>query len=113
MIATRQTALTLLMLGLLFILCPAALSQPLMSEEETFPDPSEYLGSVKIHIQEAISLATQRIPGIVILAELEPSPEETMWEIEIVTQSGDVQEVFVHAVTGALSFPKDLEDEKP
>ncbi len=110
-VTTPRFTLLLLVMGLSLLVSSAVFSQPLRSEEETFPDPTEYLGSVKIHIQEAIALATKRIPGVVILAELEPSPEDTMWEIEIVTQSGEVQEVFVHAVTGALSFPKDVEEE--
>lgn len=107
MFIKSQTILTLFMLGMLCLVSPPVFSQPLNSDEEKFPDPSEYLGSVKIHIQEAITLATQRIPGIVILAELEPSPKETMWEIEIVTPSGEVQEVLVNAVTGALQFPEE------
>lgn len=106
-----QTILILVILGILFHVSSPVLSQPPSPDEEIFPDPSEYLGSVKVHIQEAIELATKRFPGIVILAELEPSPEETMWEIEIVTPSGEVKEVFVHAITGKLSLPEDVEDE--
>lgn len=106
----KLTISTLCLLGALCLVSPLVFSQLPNSEEETFPDPSEYLVAVKIHIQEAIALATERVPGIVILAELEPSPEETMWEIEIVTPSGVVQEVFVHAITGTVSLPKDVED---
>ena len=103
--------LALVLFAMWYLVSALVFSQPLSSDEETFPDPSEYLPSISIHIQEAIALANQRIPGTVILAELEPSQEEILWEIEIVTPSGEVQEVFVHAITGALSLPQEGEEE--
>ncbi len=54
----------------------------------------------QITIEQAIQTATKEVPGTVIKAELEKEHGPLMWEIEIVTAQGTIQEVHLDGTSG-------------
>lgn len=61
----------------------------------------EMTAGAKVSIQEAIKAATEKVAGKVVEAELEEKPRAT-WEVEVLTEDGQLMEVWVDVDTGAV-----------
>ena len=57
--------------------------------------------SAKITIEEAVEAALGSIAGQVIEAELEKRGEETVWNVQVLTDEEGIMAVYVDAVSGA------------
>lgn len=68
-------------------------------EEEVveITEKTEMAETVTISIEQAIALATQKVPGTVIAAELEKQGDKTVWEVEIVSADGMFAEIYIDA----------------
>jgi uncharacterized membrane protein YkoI len=64
--------------------------------------------AAKVTIDEAIKMASEKVPGKVVEAELEKKHDTLVWEVEVVTAENKVMEVHIDAVSGAVI---DVEDE--
>lgn len=58
--------------------------------------------SAKITIEEAVEAALGSIAGQVIEAELEKRGEETVWNVQVLTDEEGIMAVYVDAVSGAV-----------
>ncbi len=56
----------------------------------------------KIPFEQAAQTATQKTAGKVIEVELEEEDDKLVWEVEIVTAEGKLEEVYVDAVAGGV-----------
>jgi len=55
-----------------------------------------------IGITQAITAANNHVPGTVLEAEFEAEENQTLWEVEILTDDGILMEVKVDSQTGAI-----------
>jgi uncharacterized membrane protein YkoI len=69
----------------------------------------EMAATAKVTIDEAIKIASEKVSGKVIEAELEKKHDKLVWEVEVVTTENKVMEVHIDAETGAVI---DVEEEK-
>jgi len=56
----------------------------------------------KVTIDQAIKTATEKVPGMVVEAELEKKHDKAIWEVEVLGANGKVTEVHIDAATGAV-----------
>ena len=56
----------------------------------------------KISAQGALKVATNKVPGTPIEAELEEKDDVLVWEVKVVTDEGKVVKLFVDPSTGAV-----------
>ncbi len=70
----------------------------------------EMAAKAKVTIDEAIKIATEKVPGKVVEAELEKKHDTLVWEVEVVTEENKVLEVHIDAESGDVI---DVEEEKP
>ncbi len=82
-------------IGMMILIPGIATATP--SHDQVKADMSK---ASQISIEQAIQAATKEVPGRVIKAELEKEHGPLMWEIEIVTSEGKVQEVHLDGVSG-------------
>jgi len=61
---------------------------------------TEMANDSQITIEQAIHHAMKEVPGTVIKAELEKEHGPLMWEIEVVTADGKVNEVHIDGTSG-------------
>jgi len=66
--------------------------------------------AAKVTIDQAIKIASEKVAGKVVEAELEKKHDKIVWEVEVVTAENKVMEVYIDAETGAVI---DVEEEKP
>jgi len=69
--------------------------------------------SAKVTMEEAIQKAKAKFPGSVVESELEAEDATLVYEVEIVSASGDVQEIEIDAQSGVIlgSETEHAEDE--
>ena len=67
---------------------------------------------VKVTIDQAIKTASEKVSGTVVEAELEKKHGKTVWEVEVLGADGNVTEVHIDAVTGAVIDTEAKKDEK-
>jgi len=84
-----------LCLGLIMMISGMVFGSP--SHEQVKADMAK---ATQITIDEAVQTAIKEVPGTVIKAELEKEHGPLMWEIEIVTSEGKVQEVHLDGASG-------------
>lgn len=65
-------------------------------------DKVQMAGAAKVTIDQAIKMASEKVLGTVIEAELEEKHDKTVWEVEIVTGDQQVMEVHIDAVSGSI-----------
>ncbi len=70
--------------------------------EDGLHDKAEMAKKAKVKIRRAIQSANEKVPGMVTKAELEIKHGPLMWEIEIVTDNGEVVEVHLNAEDGKI-----------
>lgn len=85
-----------------------ALSAPAWSDDNGKKEMDETREAVelsktaKVTVEQAIKIATEKVAGKVIEAELEKKHGKAVWEVEIVGEDGKVTEVHVDADSGAV-----------
>jgi len=79
-------------------------------EEEEAKEKLELAGQVKIPFDQAAQTAVQKVAGKVIEVELEKADGKVVWEVEILTAEGKLEELYVDAVAGGLVEVKEDED---
>ncbi|MFO0700770.1 MAG: PepSY domain-containing protein [Nitrospira sp.] len=72
-------------------------------------DKLEMAAAAKITIDEAIKMASEKMSGTVIEAELDRKHGKLIWEVEVVTAEHKIMEVHIDAETGTFI---DIEEEK-
>jgi len=70
----------------------------------------EMAENAKVTINQAIKIASEKVPGKVVEAELEKKHDKLVWEVEIVTAENKLMEIHIDAESGAVI---DVEEEKP
>lgn len=73
------------------------------------PNKVEKAASAKVPIDEAITLAREKVSGTVVQAELEQKHDRLIWEVEVVTPEKRAMEIHIDAHTGTVI---DVEEEK-
>lgn len=67
--------------------------------------------AAKVSMEEAIHTAKTKFPGRVVEAELESEDGALVYEVEIVSASGETQEIEIDAQTGSI-LDNERENEK-
>ncbi len=73
------------------------------------PNKVEKAASAKVPIDEAITLAREKVSGTVIQAGLEQKHDRLIWEVEVVTPEKRVMEIHIDAHMGTVT---DVEEGK-
>jgi uncharacterized membrane protein YkoI len=73
---------------------------------------TDLVKDAKVTIDQAIKTASEKVPGTVVEAELEKKHGKTVWEVEVLGADGNVTEVHMDAVTGAVIDTEAKKDEK-
>ena len=82
--------------GLLFALGSTAWAD---DKEDKITD---LVKDAKVTINQAIKTASEKVPGMVVEAELEKEHGKTVWEVEVLGSDGNVTEVHIDATSGAV-----------
>ena len=85
------------LIGIGMMILTPGISTASQSHEHVKADMAK---ATQITIDEAVQTAIKEVPGTVIKAELEKEHGPLMWEIEIVTSEGKVQEVHLDGASG-------------
>ena len=73
---------------------------------------TELAKDATVTIDQAIKTASEKVPGMVVEAELEKKHGKTVWEVEVLGADGNVMEVHIDAGTGAVIDTEAKKDEK-
>ncbi len=73
-----------------------------------FDSKKELVSAAKISMGEAIDAAVQAVPGKAVEAYIDDEDGRTVFEVEIITDQGKTQEVYIDAQTGVA---QKIEDE--
>lgn len=93
------TLILTLAVGTVFALGTPAWSDKKKGEEG---DLATLAKDAKITIEQAAKTAVEKVPGIVVEAELEKKHGKTTWEVEVLGADGNVTEVCIDAATGEV-----------
>ncbi|WP_342346425.1 PepSY domain-containing protein [uncultured Nitrospira sp.] len=86
-------------LGLLLVSLPND-SEAKKEKGDKEKEMVELATTTKVSIEEAIKVVKEKMPGTVIEAELEKEEGKIVWEVKVVTATGELKEVFVDVQTG-------------
>jgi uncharacterized membrane protein YkoI len=81
-------------------------------EEEEAKEKLELAGQVKVPFDQAAQTAVQKVAGKVIEVELEKADGKVVWEVEILTADGKLEELYVDAVAGGVVEVKEDEEKE-
>jgi len=95
--------------AMLVLNSPAWSDQKGKGKKDESKETVEMAAKAKVTIDEAIKIASEKVPGKVVEAELEKKHDTLVWEVEVVTAENEVLEVHIDAESGAVI---DGEDEK-
>jgi len=95
--------------AMLVLNSPAWSDQKGKGKKDESKETVEMAAKAKVTIDEAIKIASEKVPGKVVEAELEKKHDTLVWEVEVVTAENEVLEVHIDAESGAVI---DVEDEK-
>jgi uncharacterized membrane protein YkoI len=88
--------------GVLALSGPAWSGKGEQPERDETKEAIELSKTAKVTIEQAIKIASDKLAGTVIEAELEKKHGKGVWEVEILGADGTVTEVHVDAVTGTV-----------
>ena len=89
---------------------PAWSDQKGKGKKDESKETVEMAVAAKVTIDQAIKIASEKVAGKVVEAELEMKHDKVIWEVEVVTAENKVMEVHIDAESGAVI---DVEEEKP
>jgi uncharacterized membrane protein YkoI len=95
--------------AMLVLNSPAWSDQKGKGKKDESKETVEMAAKAKVTIDEAIKIASEKVPGKVVEAELEKKHDTLVWEVEVVTAENKVMEVHIDAESGVVI---DVEDEK-
>jgi uncharacterized membrane protein YkoI len=89
---------------------PAWSDQKGKGKKDEAKETVEMAATAKVTIDQAIKIASEKVAGKVVEAELEMKHDKLVWEVEIVTAENKILEVHIDAESGAVI---NVEEEKP
>lgn len=104
----RRQSSTPLALALLLAAGTLAIGGTASADGKENNGKAEMAAAARVTINQAANTALQKVPGIVVEAELEKKHNKLVWEVEVVTADNKVMEVHIDAGTGAVI---DVEEE--
>ena len=100
-----------LVIGVVLVLNgPAWSDQKGKGKKDEVKEAVEMAATAKVTIDQAIKMASEKVAGKVVEAELEMKHDKLVWEVEVVTAENKVMEVHIDAESGAVI---DVEEEQP
>ena len=105
----RQQSHTLFVLAMLLAVGTLAVGGTAYGDQKEKIGMAEKDAEAKVTIDQAVKIASEKVSGKVIEAELEHKHNKLVWEVEVVTAENKVMEVHIDADTGAVI---DVEEEK-
>ena len=105
----RQQSHTLFVLAMLLAVGTLAVGGTAYGDQKEKIGKAEMAAAAKVTIDQAVKIASEKVSGKVIEAELEHKHNKLVWEVEVVTAENKVMEVHIDADTGAVI---DVEEEK-
>lgn len=105
----KQKSGSMFALAMLLAAGTLAFSGIAYSDEKEKSGKAEMAAAAKVTIAQAVKIASEKISGTIIEAELEKKHNKLVWEIEIVTAENKVMEVHIDADSGAVI---DVEEER-
>lgn len=98
----RQQSCTAFTLAALLVAGALAVGGVASADEKEKNGKAEMAAAAKVTIDQAVKTASEKVPGIIIEAELEKKHHKLVWEVEVVTADKKVMEVHIDADTGAV-----------
>lgn len=105
----KQQLPSLCALALLLVTGTLAVGGTAYGDEKEKNGKAEMAASAKVTIDQAVKIASEKVAGKVIEAELEKKHNKLVWEVEVVTGENKVMEVHIDAESGVVI---DVEEDK-
>lgn len=83
-----------------------------VGETDKLKEKADMAAAAVVTIDQAVKVASEKVHGRVIDAELEKKHDKLVWEIEIVTPENKIMEVHVDAGSGAVTDMEEKQAEK-
>ena len=98
----QHVALSVLVVGALCLSSTPAWSDKGHKDKHGEGRVADLAKDAKVPIDQAIKTALEQAPGTPVEAELEKKHDKAVWEVEVLGADGQLTEVHIDAVSGAV-----------